>query len=78
MFHRQIKIIETSLLGRIHLEWPMFRKQNNPSFFQQVFGILELLQPHLFSAEFRNSLQSILDSYLNLFKVAMICDVKNH
>lgn len=67
--YRQLKIIETSLLGRGHLEWSIFSSRNNPSFFSQVFGILELLQPHLFAVEFGDSLESILDCYLNLFKV---------
>lgn len=56
-------------MGRIHLEWPIFRSRNHLALFQQVFGILELLQPHMFSAEFSEPLQSIFDCYLNLFKV---------
>lgn len=59
-------------MGRVHLEWPVFRSRNNPSLFQQIFGILELLQPHLFASEFHDSLESILNCYLNLFKVIII------
>ncbi|XP_065226562.1 integrator complex subunit 1 [Planococcus citri] len=65
---RQIRILETSLRGRVHLEWPVFCSRNHLLLFQQIIGVLELLQPHLFSPEFFEPLQSIFDCYLNLFK----------
>lgn len=56
-------------MGRVHLEWPIFRSRNHLSLFQHVIGFLEVLQPHLFSPEFSEPLHSIFDCYLNLFKV---------
>lgn len=68
---RQLTMLSAALRGRVHLESPVFRSRNHLSLFTQVLGLLELLKPHLFRAEYTNPLHSIFDTYFALFKVCM-------
>uniref|UniRef100_A0A1B6EU77 Uncharacterized protein n=1 Tax=Cuerna arida TaxID=1464854 RepID=A0A1B6EU77_9HEMI len=65
---RQLTMLSAALRGRVHLEFPVFRSRNHLSLFTQVLGLLELLQPHLFRAEYSTALHGTFDTYFALFK----------
>ncbi|XP_054283630.1 integrator complex subunit 1-like [Macrosteles quadrilineatus] len=65
---RQLEMIAAALRGRVHLEFPVLRSRNHLALFTQVLGLLELLRPHLFRAEYTTPLHNIFDTYFALFK----------
>ena len=62
-------MLAAALRGRVHLDFVVFRSRNHLNLFQQVAGILELLQPHIFLPEYTQGLEDTLHSYFALFKV---------
>ncbi|CAG2055499.1 unnamed protein product [Timema podura] len=48
---RQLSMLAASLRGRSHLDMTVLRSRSHLALFQQVMGILELLQPHVFLPE---------------------------
>ncbi|PNF16802.1 hypothetical protein B7P43_G18054 [Cryptotermes secundus] len=65
---RQLPMLAATLRGRVHLDFAVFRSRNHLNLFQQVVGILELLQPHIFLQEYSEGLEDTLRSYFALFK----------
>ncbi|KAJ4450136.1 hypothetical protein ANN_01543, partial [Periplaneta americana] len=65
---RQLPMLAAALRGRVHLDFVVFRSRNHLNLFQQVIGILELLQPHIFSQEYIQGFEDTLHSYFALFK----------
>uniref|UniRef100_T1HRR4 DUF3677 domain-containing protein n=1 Tax=Rhodnius prolixus TaxID=13249 RepID=T1HRR4_RHOPR len=65
---RQLPLIASSLRGRVDLDWSVFKYRSHLLLFQQVFALLDLLQPSLFKAPYTSSLHKILDVYLELFQ----------
>lgn len=67
--YRQLPMLAASLRGRVHLDFSVFRSRNHLNLFQQVVGILELLQPHIFLPAYSEGLEDTFHSYFALFKV---------
>uniref|UniRef100_A0A023EZS6 Uncharacterized protein n=1 Tax=Triatoma infestans TaxID=30076 RepID=A0A023EZS6_TRIIF len=65
---RQLPLIASSLRGRVDLDWSVFKYRSHLLLFQQVFALLDLLQPTIFKPSYTASLQKILDVYLELFQ----------
>ncbi|XP_021917589.1 integrator complex subunit 1 [Zootermopsis nevadensis] len=65
---RQLPMLAASLRGRVHLDFSVFRSRNHLNLFQQVVGILELLQPHIFLPAYSEGLEDTFHSYFALFK----------
>lgn len=64
---RQIMMLATLLQGRAHMDLHVLRSGHHIPLFMQVFGILEILQPHIFESSYRTSLHLALECYLTLF-----------
>ncbi|XP_071443700.1 integrator complex subunit 1 [Hetaerina americana] len=64
---RQLPMLGASLHGRVHLDWGVFRSRNHLTLFQQVLGLLELLQPRIFASEHSSGLEDTLDAFFALF-----------
>lgn len=64
---RQISMLTTLLSGRAHMDLHVLRSGHHIPLFMQVFGILEILQPHIFEPSYRASLHLALECYLTLF-----------
>lgn len=65
---RQLRMLATSLRGRVHLEFSVFRSRNHYLLFNQVCGLLEQLKPYIFQEEYSEPFHQILDIYFQLFK----------
>ncbi|XP_046407555.1 integrator complex subunit 1 [Ischnura elegans] len=64
---RQLPMLGSSLQGRVHFDWGVFRSRNHLTLFQQVLGLLELLQPRIFASEYSSGLEYTLDAFFALF-----------
>ncbi|XP_014230547.1 integrator complex subunit 1 [Trichogramma pretiosum] len=65
---RQLPLLSTSLMGWNDLEFGQFRSSHHLSLFNQVMGLLELLQPYLFEEEHQRGLEATLDNYCRCFR----------
>nr|CAD7453362.1 unnamed protein product [Timema tahoe] len=65
---RQLSMLAASLRGRSHLDMTVLRSRSHLALFQQVMGILELLQPHVFLPEHTTGLEDTLQCYFTLFQ----------
>lgn len=78
---RQLPMVASSLRGRTHLDYGVFRNRSHLAYFQHILGILELLQPYLFHRKHAAALHATLDSYFSLFRVygmtKDICQILN-
>uniref|UniRef100_A0A1B6DA21 Uncharacterized protein n=1 Tax=Clastoptera arizonana TaxID=38151 RepID=A0A1B6DA21_9HEMI len=64
---RQLTMLASSLRGRVHLDWSVFRQRSHLLLFNQVCGILELMKPHLFKPEYAAPLHETFDNFFALF-----------
>lgn len=64
---RQLSVIASLLQGRAHMDWNILR-QKSWSLFNQVLGLLELLQPHVFAEPHKDALHQALDCYFTLLR----------
>lgn len=64
---RQLSVVATLLQGRAHMEYYVLRNQHHMTLFQQVLGLVELLQPQIFEEVYKQALQQILTCYFHLF-----------
>lgn len=65
---RQISMIATLLQGRAHMDLHVLRGAYHIPLFNQVFGILEILQPQIFEESYKGSLHLALECYFTLFQ----------
>ncbi|XP_059607685.1 integrator complex subunit 1 [Phlebotomus argentipes] len=65
---RQLPEIAGLLKGRAEMDSSVFRAENHMMVFNYFFGVLELMQPHIFAREHRVDLNTILTSYLHTLK----------
>nr|CAD7403102.1 unnamed protein product [Timema poppensis] len=65
---RQLSMLAASLRGRSHLDMTVLRSRSHLALFQQVMGILELLQPHIFLPEHTTGLEDTVQCYFSLFQ----------
>ncbi|CAB0014865.1 unnamed protein product, partial [Nesidiocoris tenuis] len=65
---RQLPLIAAVLRGRVDLDWSVFKFRSHLHLFQEVSGLLDMLQPTIFKAQYSSPLQKILDVYLELFQ----------
>ncbi|XP_017779364.1 PREDICTED: integrator complex subunit 1 [Nicrophorus vespilloides] len=63
---RQLPMLAGSLRGRSLYDWNVMRNRGHLVLFNQVLGLLELLQPMVFRES--KTLCSIMDSYFTLFR----------
>lgn len=64
---RHLSVLAALLQGRAHMDWPAVRQRSLP-LFNQVLGLLELLQPHLFAETHRDALHQAMDCYFTLLR----------
>lgn len=69
---RHLPMVASSLRGRSHYDYSVFRNRHL-AYFQQILGILELCQPHLFHRQHADALLATLDCYMSIFKVGKQC-----
>lgn len=69
---RQLPMLASSLMGRCYLDFIHFRSGHHLNLFNQVMGLLELLQPHLFNKEHETSLENTLENYFQCFQVLLL------
>uniref|UniRef100_A0A1B0DJI5 Uncharacterized protein n=1 Tax=Phlebotomus papatasi TaxID=29031 RepID=A0A1B0DJI5_PHLPP len=65
---RQLPEIAGLLKGRAEMDSSLFRAENHMMVFNYFFGVLELMQPHIFAKEYQVDLNTILTSYLHTLK----------
>lgn len=65
---RQLPMLASSLMGRCYLDFSQFRTGHHLNLFVQIMGLLELLQPHLFSDEHQIALEDTLENYFQCFQ----------
>lgn len=66
---RQLPMLASSLMGRCHTEFSVFKNSHHLNLFVQIMGLLELLQPHLFNEEHQTALEDTLENYFQCFQV---------
>ena len=64
---RQLSVIASLLQGRAHMDLHVLRSKSLV-LFNQVLGILELLQPHVFEESYQGGLHQALDCYFTLLR----------
>lgn len=64
---RQLPVIASLLQGRAHMDFHVLRQKSMP-LFNQVLGILELLQPLVFEEPHKDALHQALDCYFTLLR----------
>lgn len=64
---RQLPMLAGSLKGRAQYDWGVLKSRGHLMLFQQVLGLLELLQPKVFQRT--EALSEIMDSYFKLLQV---------
>lgn len=69
---RQLQMLASALMGRCHIEFPIFKSRNHLTLFNQVMGLLELLQPYLFNEEHQSALEKTLKNYFQCFLVCFL------
>ncbi|KAG5319212.1 INT1 protein, partial [Pseudoatta argentina] len=65
---RQLPMLASSLMGRCYLDFGSFRSGHHLNLFNQVMGLLELLQPHLFNEQHEIALENTLGNYFQCFQ----------
>lgn len=65
---RQLSVLTALLQGRADMDIHVLRNNYHISLFNQVIGIIELLQPHVFDEPYKNALHQFLDCYFTLLK----------
>jgi len=68
---RQLPMLASSLMGRCYLDFGSFRSGHHLNLFNQVMGLLELLQPHLFNEQHETALENTLGNYFQCFQVLL-------
>ena len=69
LFLRNLPLLASSLQGRTHLEYPVFRIRNHLTLFIIHLGLLELARPHIFNTTYLSSLESALTCFLDMVDV---------
>lgn len=64
---RQVSVLATLLEGRAHMDYYILRNQHHITLFQQVLGIIEILQPLVFEEHYKEPLQQVFKCYFQLF-----------
>lgn len=65
---RELSLISSLLTGRGHMDLHILRQEHHIAFFNQILGILDLLQPYIFEDVYMNALHKALNSYLILLQ----------
>ena len=68
-------MIAAMLQGRAHFNMQQLRDRNYLLLFTHILALLELLQPHVFTAEYTSPLQLVIKAYFELVQV--IYDIKS-
>jgi integrator complex subunit 1 len=66
LFLRNLPLLASSLQGRTHLEFPVFRSRNHLTLFTVHLGLLELARPHLWLPSCQQSLEAALGCYIEM------------
>lgn len=65
---RQLSVLASLLQGRAHMDIYVLRSGHHMALFNQVIGILELLQPQVFEEPYKDSLHQALECYFTLLR----------
>ena len=68
LFLRNLPLLASSLQGRTHLEFPIFRSRNHLTLFQIHLGLLELARPHVFNLSCLSSLEAAMTCFLEMLE----------
>jgi len=68
LFLRNLPLLASSLQGRTHFEFPIFRSRNHMTLFTILLGLLELGRPHIFLTRFSDSFEAALSCYIDMFQ----------
>jgi len=68
LFLRNLPLLASSLHGRTHFEFPIFRSRNHLTLFTILLGLLELARPHIFLPRYSLSLEAALSCYVDMFQ----------
>lgn len=63
---RELPLIASLLAGRGHMDFHVLRHEHHISFFNQMLGIMDLLQPMIFDDIYKGSLHKALNCYFSL------------
>ena len=63
---RELSVLAALLKGRAHMDLQVLRSEHHLALFQQVLGVLELLQPLIFDDDYFSGLQEALNCYFML------------
>lgn len=63
---RELSVLAALLNGRAHMDLHVLRSEHHLALFQQVLGVLELLQPFIFDDVYYSGLHSALNCYFIL------------
>jgi len=68
LFLRNLPLLASSLQGRTHFEFPIFRSRNHLTLFTILLGLLELGRPHIFLPRYSEFLETALSCYVDMFQ----------
>jgi len=68
LFLRNLPLLASSLQGRTHFEFPIFRSRNHLTLFTILLGLLELARPHIFLTRYSEPLEAALNCYVDMFQ----------
>jgi len=69
LFLRNLPLLASSLQGRTHLEFPVFRTRNHLTLFTIHLGLLELARPQVFNSSCLSSLEAAMTCFLEMLEV---------
>eukprot|EP00092_Neocalanus_flemingeri_P015764 GFUD01017066.1.p1 GENE.GFUD01017066.1~~GFUD01017066.1.p1 ORF type:complete len:2079 (+),score=577.03 GFUD01017066.1:73-6309(+) len=68
LFLRNLPLLASSLQGRTHFEFPIFRSRNHLTLYTILLGLMELSRPHIFLPRYSESLEAALSCYVDMFQ----------
>ena len=68
LFLRNLPLLASSLQGRTHLEFPVFRSRNHLTLFTIHLGLLELARPQVFHPSCLPALESALGCFMDMLE----------
>lgn len=71
VFHRQLRLMAAMLQGRCEYTFSEFRHRNHHLLFTHILGLFELLQPHIFHADYDEPFKLCLQSIFDLVQVCV-------
>ena len=65
---RNLPLIAAALKGRTEYDFSFFRSRNHLTLYSMTLGLMDLLRPHIFRAEYRQSMEEALKCFFDMLR----------